>query len=81
MLKDEKKKHKYTTKFFYKHILSTDKTSVTKKITRNLNFRTHEIEWDLSRMRISYNLTKTKIEKFKKSLKLYDIINVKTIRY
>ena len=46
-------------------------------------FRIQNFELDLSMMRKSYKLPKktTKIEKFKKSLKMYIIINFETIRY
>ena len=44
-----------------------------------LFFEIQEIVWDLSLMKISYNLTKTttKTEKFEKYLKMY----INTIRY
>ena len=47
-----------------------------------LSFEIQEIGWDLSLMKISYNLTKrtTKNEKFEKNFNML-IINFKTIRY
>ena len=47
-----------------------------------LSLEIQEIGWDLSLMKISYNLTKrtTKTEKFEKYFKLF-IINFKTIQY
>ena len=51
-----------------------------------LIFKIQGIQWDLSLMRISYNLTKRtkKAEKIENSLKMfqmYIVINFKTIRY
>ena len=47
-----------------------------------LFFEIQEIGWDLSLMKMSYNLTKrtTKTEKFEKYFKMF-FINFKTIRY
>ena len=59
-----------------------NKTSVTKNIIGVLSLEIQEIGWDLSLMKISYNLTKrtTKNEKFEKNFNMF-IINFKTIRY
>ena len=47
-----------------------------------LVFKIQGIGWYLSMMRINYKLTKrTKTEEIEKSLKMYNIIHFKTIRY
>ena len=82
VLKEKKETQKLTTqkKVFENAHCPTNNTSVTNIIRRYVISEIPEIGWDLSLMKINYNLTKrtTKTDLFEKYLKMY-IINIKTI--
>ena len=71
------------TNFLGKRILCKTKHQLQYDISYYVVFRIQGIWYDLSMIRISFKLTKTvlKTEKIVNSLKMYDLINFKPIRY
>ena len=68
--------------FMKTHIVQQTKHQLRHDINWKIVFELQGIEWNLSMMRINYKLTKrTKIEKYKKSSKMNNIINCNTNRY
>ena len=87
VLREEKKKHKYTTHItLWKRILSNKRNISNVMISVNmLIFKIQGIVLELTMMRISYKLTKRttnwKKREILKILKKFCILHLKTIRY
>ena len=86
MLKEEKKETQKLTSqktFIKTHFVQANISDeiISEEIQKKL-LEIQKNGWNFSMMKISYKLTKrtTKTEKFGNSLKMYNIVNFKTIR-
>ena len=80
----EKELQILTTQKILRKLILSNKQNMSYDIasTEKIVFELQEIGWNLSIMSINYKTTKTaKIEKYKKSLRTNNIVNLKTIRH